>query len=516
MPIERSGNRPVITPRPADTTTATTGAGAPADVTAPDAPPGPSGLDAATDAGTVPHDAGAPASGAPTLGAGVGPIASRFAQTLGGPNLFSLRPGLLQDAVGLDVVLAQIPKTPAGQAGVKQLIAGFEQKTGVKVPDAMVAAAMANPQHLANILQLTPGQMSAGIDALNAAHQAGKVPDTKPRTHRLPQTFDFADLAKVKYDRPDTAVKELAPGLLRGDVKNDALSDDQAKMNVALAEVFDRLSANATAEDGDKFTIQYGGGNYTRVDTFLGALAKDGYEIEAKVDHRVANFAGLFTKAPTGQLLDVPAPLMVRTGVKDAAGQEAVVPAVHSELVISIKSGPESKQKLDGDIKFYQGVSATGFFPCDINRTPTWAGATTADVLTGQDALKAVELAGLLTDIINDASASLDLVAAGYGVTGVCNDSVAVIQQALTGHTTAYPLLMRDDTLLGEFQARLGDKDHRDDPEYRTLKSAIDALPSDMTANASAQARAEASMPWKPGQEPFVSSAHARAALTGS
>ena len=116
-------------------------------------------------------------------------------------------------------------------------------------------------------------------------------------------------------------------------------------------------------------------------------------------------------------------------------------------------------------------------------------------------------------DIIKDASAGLGLVAAGYGVTGVCNDSVAVIQQAITGTTTAYPLLMRDDTLLGEFQKRLGDKNYRDDPEYRTLKQAIDELPSDVQANATSKQRAIASLPWAAGAEPFKSTAHARATL---
>ena len=51
------------------------------------------------------------------------------------------------------------------------------------------------------------------------------------------------------------------------------------------------------------------------------------------------------TRAPDGNLLDVPAPLMVRTGVTDADGQEAVVPSVHSDLYIRISSGPNTTMK---------------------------------------------------------------------------------------------------------------------------------------------------------------------------
>mgnify|MGYP000582460512 CR=1 FL=1 len=54
-------------------------------------------------------------------------------------------------------------------------------------------------------------------------------------------------------------------------------------------------------------------------------------------------------------------------------------------------------------------------------------------------------LAGAFTDVVEDAAKRLNLYADGYGITGVCNDSVAVVQQAVTGNASQYPLLMNDD-----------------------------------------------------------------------
>ena len=231
----------------------------------------------------------------------------------------------------------------------------------------------------------------------------------------------------------------------------------------------------------------------------------------------MANFAALHAKGPDGTLRDVPAPLMVRTGVKDAQGQEAVVPAVHSELVIRVSPGPDAKEpKVEAACKWYQGVSATGFFPADLFETPAWAGASVPDRFSGKEALKAVRMAGILSDVINHAAEDLGLQASGYGVTGVCNDSVAIIQHALTGRTTAYPLVMRDETLAPEIGRRLADANRSDDTDLRALKRSIAAVPSDVQANATSRARALACIPWAAGQEPLAGAVTARRVLSAA
>ena len=155
----------------------------------------------------------------------------------------------------------------------------------------------------------------------------------------------------------------------------------------------------------------------------------------------------------------------------------------------------------------------TGFFPCDSMRKSTWTGSMTATTLDDSRASQAMALCAVLGDVIQDVSVAKKLAMSGYGVTGVCNDSVAVIQQAMTGTITGYPLFMRDGVLLPEIETRLKDRNRHDDAALKTLKAAIAAAPSDDVANASAAKRALASMPWAAGQAPFASTEAARAIL---
>jgi hypothetical protein len=206
---------------------------------------------------------------------------------------------------------------------------------------------------------------------------------------------------------------------------------------------------------------------------------------------------------------------MVKTGVKDAQGREAVLPSVHSEVVFSIRAGAHSSDpKLEGDIKWYQGVPNTGFFPCETMRKSTWTGTLAAATIPARDGLRAITLAGVLADVIQDVSHKEGLAMAGYGITGVCNDSVAILQQAMTGQVTGYPLFMRDAVLLKEIDLRLNDKNRSDDGALKALKAAIAAVPSDDTPTATSTARALSSIPWPAGQAPYISTEAAREILT--
>jgi hypothetical protein len=185
-------------------------------------------------------------------------------------------------------------------------------------------------------------------------------------------------------------------------------------------------------------------------------------------------------------------------------------------MIVSISSGPNVKgPKLDSELRYFQGTDGTGFFPAGTSAEPKWLGRITHAKVTGDDALRAVTLAGALGDVIHTSATAADLVADGYGVTGVCNDSVAVIEQAVVGRADQYPLMMRDEVLFGELKKRLSDEDHRDDATYQTLRAAIDAVPSDVHANATLRERALKSIPWAEGAEPFQSTIEARKILAG-
>ena len=52
---------------------------------------------------------------------------------------------------------------------------------------------------------------------------------------------------------------------------------------------------------------------------------------------------------------------------------ESIVPSAHSEMVVSLRAGPNTRgPKLDADLKYYQGVSGTGFFPVGSFAAPKW------------------------------------------------------------------------------------------------------------------------------------------------
>jgi hypothetical protein len=246
----------------------------------------------------------------------------------------------------------------------------------------------------------------------------------------------------------------------------------------------------------------------------LEALRKDGYAVEVRFNSRVANFSNLKKQVPNSnppRYLDVPAPLMVKTGIYDSQKNQAVVPAVHSEMVVSLRAGPNSpRPKIDADIKFFQGVTGTGFFPCKVWKDPSWCGQITTGELAGDRAFEALKLAGAYTHLIDSTSKKMNLYADGYGVTGVCNDSVAVIEQAVMGKATQYPLLMKQGVLIPAIGQRLSDSDPTDDAEYLAIRNAINQLTSDVSISTTSRQRALASIPWAEGREPFHSTVTAR------
>lgn len=495
MPIRNNPNAPVTVP----TTTPAT----PASPAAPAAPAAPA----------------RPAAWTGPAGPAVRDAFNVAGQALrnAGPSDFELVAGRYPDAVPLPTVLAAVGSSPQGQAALNKLLDGLKAKTGVEVPPELRSAVLSNPAALTKAFEVTPGQMSAGIVALNGAYQAGKIKEGEPSKPLLPQHFDLAKLDDVDAPRPKSELKELAPGLFQGDLPS-ATSDAQVKRNRVMAEVFGRLSNNASLPEGEKFTVAHGGKQYSKLEDFAKALQADGYEVNVSFESRVANFANLKTVVPGSnppKFVDVPAPLMVKTGLKDALGKEAVVPAAHSEMVVSIKAGPNTRgPKLDADLKFYQGVSGTGFFPCNVHADPSWCGRVSQAKVSGAKALEAITVAGAFTDVVNTTAKEKKLYADGYGITGVCNDSVAVVQQAITGRADMYPLLMKDEVLYGALKERLNDANKADDASYKAIRRAMSQLPSDVRHNDSQKRRALASLPWAAGREPFASSEEARRILS--
>lgn len=413
-------------------------------------------------------------------------------------STFALIPDRYPECVSFDFLLQQMGNNEQAKQAVKKVIGAVQQQTGIVIPEALVNAALANPARLADILSVTPTQLSQGASAVVEAHRRGAIKDAGPKTRILPQHFELANLGAVPYVRGETKLKELVPGLYQGDVKSD-LPDAQAKANTVLAEIFDRLAENPSLPAKERFSVKHNGQEYRSLNSFVGSLGT----VEGWFQHRAANFADFKTVAPNGAILDVPASLMIK-------GEDGIaLPAAHAELIISVKD-----PAISGEIKFYQGMNSTGFFAKDVWKVPRWLGMQVSpEKLRGENAREAIELAGHLSDTINKVAKDMALPFAGYGVLGVCMDSVAVVRHAMTGKIDYWPLVMRDELLLPQVAARLGDKKKSDDDEFGKILRSIQAAPSDAGFSDTARARMLASIPWSEGQEPFQSVVDARLAL---
>ncbi len=437
----------------------------------------------------------------------------------GGPSDFDLVPGRYPNTLPLPVLLEGMGKTPEGRAAIAGIFDLIRAKTGIDAPPQVVAAVQQNPKLMMEFLKMSPQDMSNAAAKATDSYQKGKLKDPAPRAQLLPQKFDFANFDQVQSPPRVSTVHPVgqAPGLFMGDLVSDT-SDAQIKANRVMAEVFQRLATNNSAPADQKFEVTFNGKAYTDLNEFVAGLRQGGYEATATFESRVANFTKLKVPVPNSnpvKYLDVPAPLMVKTGQLDPQGRPVLVPATHSELIFSFRAGPNARgPKFDADVKFFQGMSSTGFFPANEFAAPAWLGSVTHAKISGDQLTRAVKLSGAFTDLVINTSKDLHLYASGYGTTGVCNDSVALIQQATTGKADEYPLLMQDNALLGEIAKRTADANLADDSVLNTLGAAIRQLPSDTTPNAGAKRRALQSIPWEIGKEPFVSTIEARKVLS--
>ncbi len=107
--------------------------------------------------------------------------------------------------------------------------------------------------------------------------------------------------------------------------------------------------------DPNTFSVVYNGKHYTAIDDLLFALMDNDHSINVYLTWRAVDFFGWRTKSPSGKWLEVPVPVMLDTEVYDSEGKQAVLAAIHDEIVIDIKSGPKSKgTTFNGGLLWYE------------------------------------------------------------------------------------------------------------------------------------------------------------------
>ena len=402
-------------------------------------------------------------------------------------------------------VIGVAAQSPEGRAYAAALLAKLGEATGNPLSPEQVQGLLADPSAADKLLAVSIPQVVAAAKAVNARGNdaAPNVP-----SYKLPASADLATAASFFPPARSSRTNEFG-NVFYGDAPSDPaqIPDADVSSNLAMAEILTRLSLNTGKAAADQFAINYQGHSYRTLDAFLKALAAHGNTVTATVNQRIANFIDLSLAKPDGTFCDVKAAVSVKTGYHAADGSEIEVPATHSGLRVEVH-GPD----LNATASYFQGIDGTGFFPEGTSSRQAWVGFHDVEAYSGATALKAISAAGLWTNVVNDIAAKDHLVGGGYGRTGICDDSVAMIQQLVTGRTTIYPLSM-DHDLMGAY---LDSKAAEAGPlagRYQKLRRVLDALPSDAVSDPTQPSRILSSIPFGPGKTPFPGADAARAAL---
>lgn len=347
----------------------------------------------------------------------------------------------------------------------------------------------------------------------------------------LPQKFDWAsvtpnyiqqraaeitaanplDPAQMPEVRPKTNIRQGWP-------RDPSIPDDYLVKSTVLGEVFERLATNIKQNQSQPFSVRYNGKDFTDFTLFVDELLANGHSIRAELHHRVADFGGLHARNAEGRWVDVAAPVFFKTGLQDSRGREALLPGMHSELEFYIQSSSSTRgQPIDARVAFYHASSKMGFRCARCQLDASWTGESITARYQGQTAVQALKVSGYLTDLIRYVGINHYAMSAtdAYGIVGVCNDSVAVVQHAVDqGTYNSYPLGLQKDAVVAELNQRLTGLTGAPAAIYRSILGSYNTIVPDDANPVDARRRALLSMPWPKGQEPFSSAMEARSVLT--
>lgn len=174
------------------------------------------------------------------------------------------------------------------------------------------------------------------------------------------------------------------------------------------------------------------------LDQFLETLWATGHHIELRDERSLANFLS-FSKGEKY----IRWPVWFNTQVKLKDNSQLYLPAPHSQFVWQI-TGPI----INGRVNFFLGIKGVGFFPKFDEERPQWTGFESRTQIVDESDLerniirRATRHAETYLRRIRLESLKYapDYPSDGYGFTGICNDSSAVIERAFKRETTFFPI----------------------------------------------------------------------------
>lgn len=291
--------------------------------------------------------------------------------------------------------------------------------------------------------------------------------------------------------------------------------------NRLLAQVFNALGANrlpdaargATAAAVEPFQFE----GVVSTAALMALLRSRGWSARARVRSSVASFGlGASTVSEDGTWHQIPLALPYRTGLlRHDLEIESLLPHCCLELELQ---PPEAAEPVL--LQYYQGTEGLNGWAAMNDLDRPWQNdrgngtvAYPGPAFEAEHLDLALDLCDLMAAVHNSTAAAGQLRFGGYGALGFCIDSTALLEQALTGRSTLFPL-----TLGGIWRERLAlqlerlldtglstaSTSHGDEAVER-YRDALQRLPQDLSLQGEAALRAEARLIRSlPTHSPFV------------
>jgi hypothetical protein len=331
-----------------------------------------------------------------------------------------------------------------------------EQKTKLKALQLMVIGS--NPTAY--------GGLSSRL--VNPFHLVNDFPAATGSTiHELLVTSDQTPLPAPE----PVLINDIFPDLANGNGGcMMAVSEGQAKVSQVFAIICNKLAANSLVglnvskmEPKEAFTVLVPGQTtpIDSVEDLIEALEKCSHTTTVRIFANTTSFgAGLCIKEKDSNETDykytqIPLAYPLSTGLyaQDENGEDVDVITLMQHAAVQLHvSGPLITAQVDWCLSV-NGM--TGWGPVqEINRvwtrsdnTRTWHAEKELSTPAGRRS--ALRLTTTSAATLNCAASEEQLLMGGYGALGVCIDSVAAIQQCLTGSCTLYPLILGGDAKMG-------------------------------------------------------------------
>ena len=305
--------------------------------------------------------------------------------------------------------------------------------------------------------------------------KAKSTPNEDPSEQiESPPTYDPDDKSMPE---PKPVNERILPGLHMG--WGDALCTHTKReilRNRLLAVLLTRLSYNyylaEQRREGTSFKVEMNGKVVVNPSGLIQELLNCGHKVRVCPRAAVTTFGmAMCIKEVDDSWTNIPLGYFLLTGYEDKDECPVYCCLPHGGLDLDIE-GPLIGVDNTGlpnkcNIQQYMAIEGMCGWHSNHNANVPWIRPVDCgEVTEGEKTIQAVRMAGLSAVVLNAVGTDLELPFGGYGLTGVCNDTSALLYWALRKETSVYPL-----TSTGRFlmhQAR----------RIRTLRNNLEALPN--------------------------------------